>query len=46
MSLAKMCVANTLGGSEIDEESLNGSRIVGLAGNQAADCDPRRLGFL
>ncbi len=31
---------NTLGGDEIDETSLLGSRIVDLRGTEGGDCDP------
>lgn len=32
---------NSLGGKQIDEASLVGSRIVRLQGSQAGDCDPQ-----
>jgi hypothetical protein len=43
---AKDVKRNTLGGTEIDERSLDGSRIVDLAGAEATDCDPQDSLFL
>jgi len=37
---------NSLGNSEIDEESLIGARIVRLQGQQVGDCDPQNSVFV